>query len=286
MSLFGHGKKTELSGSVVKERYDTKINRFLDKIDKSGPKWYQNIGIGAIGAKTDVEALDKLLSWGDNTWTERNSLSSQLSDATRTIERLEADLASAQTKLRQLEDENQRMRIQHIGEVNDLKSTHTSLIQQTQDVHGKEVRKLVGELLVNQDDNIGWTDEKLKFRFRKLQTLISSLVSPRVNNGFRIPPDRQTNRDFDPTGFLDRATKSKTHFLLQSRIWNILYDHFFFAPFGFGILGRGESQRQLHDMFLSWAKLLGKFSESGKGFCSYSKEDILILSRLAQPSST
>ena len=261
MSLFGYGKRTDMSGPAIKERYDAKINRFLEKVDKSGPKWYQNM---ATGAKPDVDALEKLLSWGDKTWTERNRLSNQLSETNEKIERLEADLVTAQRKLRQLEDENQRMRVQHLGEVNNLKTTHTSLIQREQDVHGKEVRKLVSELLVNQDDNIGWTDEKLKFRFRKLQNLISSLVSPRNNTGFRISPDRQISRDLDPTGFLDRATKSKTHFLLQSRIWNILYNHFFFAPFGFGILGRGDPQKRLFEMFLSWAKLLGKFSDSGE----------------------
>jgi hypothetical protein len=282
MTLFGHGRKTEkteLSGPELKEQYDAKIYRFLDKVEKSGPKWYPNM---SIRAKPDVDTLEKLLSWGNNIWTERSGLSSQLFEANQKIDRLKADLLIAERRLRQLEDEGQRMRnesqrmkIQHHGEVNNLKSTHTSLIQQTQHVHGKEVRKLVGELLVNQDDNMGWTDEKLKFRFRKLQTLLSSLVSPRINTGFRISPNCQINREFDPTGFVDRATTSKTHFLLQSRIWNILYEHFFFAPFGFGILGRGDPQKQLFGLFLSWAKMLGNFAESGKGFCSYSKEVIL-----------
>ena len=271
MPLFGSGKRTDTACD-----HEAKINRFLQKVDDSGSKWYESIG---IGSKQDIdEQLERLFSWGERIWAERNSLSSQrnslasqrdglsrqLSEAETKIKGLETDLATAQAKLRELEENSKRMRLQHNGELNNLKSTYTSAIKQEQHVHGREVRKLVGELLVNQDDNMGWTDEKLKIRFRKLQTLISSLVSPRRNAEFRISSDHQVTRDLDPTGFLGRASKSKAHFLLQSIIWTVLYDHYFSAPFGFGILGSGESQKWLFDKFSSWAKLLGQASDNGQ----------------------
>lgn len=282
MAFFGHGKRNDTVESLVKEQYNNKINRFLDRVDQSGPKWYQNIN---LGPKPEVDELERLFTWADKTRIERNDLAKHLSDANRRIERLETDLVTTQNKLRQLEADHQRMtaqhlgevkslKSQHLGEVNNLKTTHTSLIQKEQDVHGQEVRKLVGELLVNQDDNTGWTDEKLRFRFRKLQTAISSLVSPRNNPSLQAHHGSPMARELDPTGFLSRASSTKIHFLLQSRIWNILYDRYFSAPFGFGVLGRGGPQERLFAMFLSWTRLLGRSSEPGRSYVSIFGESL------------
>jgi hypothetical protein len=288
MSRLVHRKGIEVPDHAIKERYDARVSQFLERVDKT--RWYQNI---TIPGRSEVDVLDKLFAWGDRTWNEHISLSNQLSEANRRVQRLESNLSNARGKIHHLEAElstaqekvfrlgtekkhmeiehvenlskveaeQERIKMQHIREMTSLKGTHNSLLQREQHVREQEKRKLVGELLVNQDDNSGWTDEKLKFSFRKLQNLISTLVSSRSNIGFRLSPNCQIGSGLDPTGFLGRATTSKTHFLLQSRIWNILYENFFLAPFGFGILGPGEPQTQLIGMFLSWAQLLGRLTD-------------------------
>jgi len=194
--------------------------------------------------------------------TIQNSLKSELSQAEARIRELEAQLAIAQRKIIRIENENESRKAQHREELDNMKSKYTTVTKKEKDIHGREVKKLVGQLLVNQDDNLGWTDDKLKFKFQQLQNLINSLVSPH-NKEYRIPPDSQVDHILDPTGFLAHATKSKAYFLLQSTIWTILYEQFFSIPFGFGVLGEGEARKKLLDMFVSWAKLLGKSSSEG-----------------------
>jgi hypothetical protein len=194
--------------------------------------------------------------------TEQNRLRSQLSKAEERTRRLEADLVGAQQRITQLENENSNMKTQHRGELDNLKNRHSTVTKKEKDIHGREVKKLVGQLLVNQDDNLGWTDDKLKYRFQQLQSLINSLVSPR-NKEYRLAPGSQVGRDLDPTGFLARTTRSKAHFLLQNTLWAILYEQFFSTPFGFGLLGDGEAQRKLLDIYMPWVELLGKTSCAG-----------------------
>jgi hypothetical protein len=266
--FFG-GSNDEISGLEVKEQYDAKINQFLHKVNGPGPRRWP-----------EVDLLGKLFAWGDTIWTERNKLQeqlskaeggfraernrlqSQLSKAEERTRRLEADLMGAQQRITQLENENSNMKTQHRGELDNLKNRHSTVTKKEKDIHGREVKKLVGQLLVNQDDNLGWTDDKLKYRFQQLQSLINSLVSPR-NKEYRLAPDSQVGRDLDPTGFLARTTRSKAHFLLQNTLWAILYQQFFSTPFGFGLLGGGEAQRKLLDIYMPWVELLGKTSCAG-----------------------
>ena len=242
-------------GDEVKEQYDAKINQFLHKVDEPRPGWLQSIG------KNDVDPLERLFTWGDKVWTERNKLQSQFSAAEKRIKELEAELSGTQRKLGSIENDNRTMQTRHQEELDDLKNRHSTVIKREKNAHGNEVKRLVGQLLVNQDDNTSWTDDKLKFRFQQLQNAINSLVSPR-NKEFRVPQGTRLG-DLDPTGFLQRASTSKVHFLLQSTIWAILYDNFFSMPFGFGIAGHGVGQKKLLDMYLSWAKLVGGVSSDG-----------------------
>jgi hypothetical protein len=148
------------------------------------------------------------------------------------------------------------MERRQVAELDEMRNRHSTVIKREKDSHGNEVKRLVGQLLVNQDDNASWTDDKLKFRFQQLQNSINSLVSPR-NKEFRVPPGSQLD-SLDPTGFLGRATTSKAHFLLQSTIWSILHENFFSAPFGFGIVGDGGGHEKLLEVYLVWARLLGR----------------------------
>lgn len=154
--------------------------------------------------------------------------------------------------------------------IDSLKQGHSSDLESLKTNHGREVsqlqekmNKLVGQLLVNQDDNQGWPDDKLKINFRELQRLIESVTSPR-NKEFLIPLNQQVGSHLDPTNFLSRAGRGKSHLLLKSTIWAILHEQFFCAPFGFGALGPGKALRELTEVYSTWRKLFGRPPGTGK----------------------
>jgi len=239
----------------VKDLYNGKIRKFLNnKGDDRRRNWPSS---GDTFDKSGIDQLERLFSWGELIWDERNKLLGLLSVAEERNRKLEADLAGTQRRLRATESAAEEMREEHRGKLDHLKSTHSAVIKREQASHGREVKKLVGQLLVNQDDNLGWTDDKLKFRYRQLQDAIKRLVSP-SNREMRLPSGSQLGQDLDPTRFLTRTNNNNIHFLLQSTLWAILYKHLFLTPFGFGILGQGKGQRKLIDMYISWSELLGQ----------------------------
>ena len=213
--------------------------------------------------KTDrKQAQSRLSELDEKNRAEQHRLRSQLVEATDRIRRLEAEISSAQQRIALAETKNDSLKTQYLGELDNLKNRHTTVVKKEKDIHGQEVKKLVGQLLVNQDDNMGWTDDKLKFKFQQLQALISSLVSPH-NKAYRIPSQANVDSDLDPTGFLMHTPKAKAHFLLQHHLWAIIYEQFFSTPFGFGVIGDGDAQQKLLDIYISWVELLGKTSSNG-----------------------
>jgi hypothetical protein len=212
--------------------------------------------------------------------------------AERQIDELNRARDAAESRFRQASIENRSMARQHadkittlvmehsksMGEaknrydrnINSLQQEHKSDLESLRMNHGrevsqlkKEITKLVGQLLVNQDDNQGWPDDKLKIKYRELQRLIESATSPR-NKEFLIPPNLQLGSHLDPTNFLSRAGKGKSHFVLKSTIWAILNEQFFCAPFGFGALGPGRAHRELMEVYSTWRKLFDKSPGIGK----------------------
>jgi hypothetical protein len=208
------------------------------------------------------------------------------------IDELKRALEAAQSRFRQVSHENRSMvrqhddkitmltmehsksmdesRKQHDRDVDALKQTHNNYVEILKSNHAREVNqlkleitKLVGQLLVNQDGNQGWPDDKLKVKFRELQRLIESVTSPR-NKEFLIPQNQQVGSHLDPTNFLSRVGRGKSHFMLKSAIWAIFYEQFFSAPFGFGALGPGRAQRELMDVYSTWRKLFDEHAETGK----------------------
>jgi hypothetical protein len=125
--------------------------------------------------------------------------------------------------------------------------------------HNDEVDKLVGQLLVNQDDNLGWTDEKLKRHFGKLKTSIESLASYRRKE-FQ-PSGANLGTDLDLHGFVERVGKGKSHVWLKNKVWTVLIDQFFSAPLGFGSLGPGRGKHELLKLSETWQKLITGRSE-------------------------
>lgn len=132
--------------------------------------------------------------------------------------------------------------------------------------HSEQVSKLTGQLLDNQDDNQGWPDDKLKFRFKQLQRLIEMLTSPR-NMEFVIPLNQQLRPGLDPTNFLGRVGRKKFHFMLKSMIWAILQEQFFSAPFGYGALGPDKGQIELLNVYRTWRKSFDEGADTGEITC-------------------
>ncbi len=163
-------------------------------------------------------------------------------------------------------------------EMDRLKRDHTLKLQENDDMlsqilqhnkqkvdnliatHKNEVDELVGQLLVNQDDNLGWTDEKLKRYFGKLKTSIESLASHRRKE-FQ-PPDANLGIDLDVHGFVERVGKGKSHVWLKNKVWTVLIEQFFSAPLGFGALGPGRGKHELFKLSGTWQKLITGHSEA------------------------
>lgn len=208
------------------------------------------------------------------------------------IDELKRSLEVASFRLQKASIENESMVRQHADEItmltmehsksmdeskkkydhdmDSLKNQHNNYLQTLETNHGKEVNqlkqeisKLVGQLLVNQDNNQGWPDDKLKVKFRELQRLVELVTSPR-NKEFLIPPNQQLGSHLDPTNFLGRVGRGKSHFVLKSVIWAIFHEQFFSAPFGFGALGPGKGQRELMGVYFAWRKLFDERAGTGK----------------------
>lgn len=272
--------KSEQSPSDVRKEYDSQINHFLRGVDGSGLNFFRR-----------RDPLDNLLSWGEKIFNDRQQLERQLtlqvekySKAEGKIDKLKKDLETTRSELLRVSTENRNMKMTHAGE---LKSINEAHVQNTDDLRGTyesritadkqkydrdvinmeanhtvEINKLVGQLLINQKDNLGWADDKLKRRFQELQRLIESVTAPR-NKEFLIPTNRELTPHMDPTNFLGRVGREKSHFLLKSAIWSIIHEQYFSTAFGFGALGP-EAQRELMEVYAAWRRLFDGHPVTGK----------------------
>lgn len=242
---------------VERKRLHSQLSQVEEKFDVERIQFQGRLSQAEQTIQVDRKRFQgQFTSAEENNANEQNKLQRQLADAKGRIRELAADLASAQRIIASNESEKETIESQYQEELESLKNKYSTVTKKEKDIHGREVKKLVGQLLVNQDDNVGWTDDKLKFRFQQLQSSIISLVSPR-HKEYRISTDSMVTLDLDPTGFLTRTNKSNTHYLLQSIIWRILYDRFFSTPFGLGVLGDGKGQEKLLDLVFAWIEFLG-----------------------------
>ncbi|KAI0127154.1 hypothetical protein BJ170DRAFT_624443 [Xylariales sp. AK1849] len=166
---------------------------------------------------------------------------------------------------RRIEDMNSKQH-QQITQLNDRHIRHTEVLD-----HDK--RRLMGQLLVNQDDYQAWTDDKLKTKLGTLQRLIDLVTSPR-NKEFIIPRDKGLSTDLDPHGFLARIPRGKSHLLLKSTIWSILCDELFSAPLGFGALGPDRGREELLALL---SQFRGMFEKPVGSTASMTNDDIYAL---------
>ena len=165
--------------------------------------------------------------------------------------------------IREERRQKEAQRQDHERQKEDLKAAYETKISRLVGGHKAESTKLVGQLLVNQKDSQGWPDDILRLRFTELQRLIESVTAPR-NKEFLIPSDQKPGQQLDPTGFIGREGRGKSHFLLKSAVWTIFREQLFSAPFGFGSLGPGDSRRHLMEIYYAWRELFESPSR-GKG---------------------
>lgn len=164
-------------------------------------------------------------------------------------------------KVAELSSKHESEVVQYQHTIERIKSQHVEQIEKLNDSHArntealnKDKSRLVGQLLVNQDEYLAWTDDKLKTKIGTLQRLLDSATSPR-NKEFVIPTGKHVGPDLDPYNFLARTPK-KSHLLLKSVIWTtILREQFFSAPFGFGALGPGRGRDELFSLLSQFRKL-------------------------------
>ncbi|ORY17006.1 hypothetical protein BCR34DRAFT_611283 [Clohesyomyces aquaticus] len=142
----------------------------------------------------------------------------------------------------------------HKNEQNDLIKNHKSSMTTLENSHKIERNKLIGQLLVNQEDNQEWPDDKLKARFLELHRLVNSIASPQRLE-FKIPPDAQIGPEVDPVGFFPTYARGRSHYLLKAVIWGMLQEHFFHVPFGFGAFGPESIQGGILEAFNMWRSL-------------------------------
>jgi hypothetical protein len=152
----------------------------------------------------------------------------------------------------------QKLDKDHRASTTSLKKDHQKEISKKD----KEIDDLVGQLMVNQDEDRAWADNKLKRQFLDVQRLVDTITSPN-NKELNLPKDKTPGHELDPTDFMTRAQRGKFHFLLKSKTWEILREQFFSAPFGFGAFGVGGAQRDILDVYFPWQKIFD--SDSGSG---------------------
>ncbi|KAF2866046.1 hypothetical protein BDV95DRAFT_584777 [Massariosphaeria phaeospora] len=162
------------------------------------------------------------------------------------------------TALDRQEQDNERvvrhLKSEHEKKIKDADADHKAMIQALTTSQEEERNRLIGQLLVNQDNIQEWPDEKLKAKFLELQCIVGSIGSPQREE-LKFPQDIPVGPDLDPTGFFDRNKRGRGHFLVKRAVWAILCEHFFSVPFGFGVLGPENTQNELLSNFQEWRRL-------------------------------
>lgn len=272
-------KKNDEPEAMSTGQFISQANDFLNEVeDKTFPTLFNR----------REDTLGDMLRWARHAREKRsearnhiNMLRTRLHQADEHINGLERDRANTEMEIGHLRS----VREQVVREKEELANEHTRQLteiaqQQSIDTirvekdhkdeiarinkkHQEDKNELLRQLLVSQRDDQGWPDDKMRLKFRELQRLMETVTAPR-NKEFLIPAGQTLPSHLDKTNFLSRAGNGKSHFFLQSTLWSILWEQFFSAPFGFGVLGPGQSQKPLFEMYAAWRKLFDATSVAGK----------------------
>ncbi|MCJ1312953.1 hypothetical protein MMC25_006629 [Agyrium rufum] len=204
----------------------------------------------------------------------QHELGGQLAGAQRELSALHRERLIAQGELRTARAEHTEAMKQARLEMTEMKEEHAAQLHKrdthTQSqinsltlAHTKHTNKLARQLLVNQNDDMGWPDEKLQQSFTRLRDLVDSITSIHRNKELRVPRTEAISSVIDPTGFTVRNKRGQSHLVMKSRIWTIISEEFFSVPFGFGALGSSQISNDLLATYRSWLRMYVAASESG-----------------------
>ncbi|KAI9769805.1 MAG: hypothetical protein M1840_003799 [Geoglossum simile] len=304
MSLF---RRERESASTVKKVFAARINEFLNRVDGPGGGFFSRRGsslddVFTWGQKLldEKKILEQQLTQCVDQWQDGEKKIHKLTKARdlaeSQLENTSLNLQTALTDINKEKMDRERERLEtkqyYESSMNRLTMGHSTDMQKAVSrhredmanvaLHHKEeigrlnayIDKLVGQLLINQNDSEAWPDEKLKVKFRELQRLVESVTSPSLTE-FRIPPNQQLGLHLDPANFVGRAGRGKSHFLLKNKIWAIFREQFFTVPFGFGAFGPGKAQGELMNIYFAWWKTL----DGSAGTASRDGENLTIFRR-------
>ncbi|KAM7211659.1 hypothetical protein V8F06_012959 [Rhypophila decipiens] len=261
------------SARDVRREYAARIEQFLSEVSPRSWPGHNKRSLSELfqfardahQTKSDLQAevadLHTRLTSSQN---QASSLRGQLAEAQGSLREQaaalsdrDADIASADHRWGEILAEANRRHEQEVAEVNnrheqgvaDLEAQHTAVVAELRD----RIDRLIGELMHNQPaESRAWTDEKLKGRMKDLDRLVSEITKPQ--QGRSGPIIASTFQDTD--GFLAREGTGSLSFLLGSMMWDILAEHFFSLPLGFGALGPGQGKEALLGVYKAWRVLV------------------------------
>lgn len=290
----------ELSASDISQSYATQIEEFFRRVEGRNLNIFRRRenSLESVFQWGDRMMDDKIER--DRELDMRRTTCKDLEAQRNTLRQT---LASADRKIYALESENARLRIDHTNEVERLRREHSDQVTALTISHSAELRawemkhndyiqkrdqyiaslnrdhretldklhadhdtttkRLVSQLLVNQDESANWPDEKLSRQFRELQRQINVITAPH-NRELALPKGTRLGRTLDPFGFVSRAGRDRAHFLFKSTIWSILQDHFFSLPFGFGVFGGSKQQQYLLNLYSTWSSMTYGYHPNGR----------------------
>ncbi|KAF2395574.1 hypothetical protein EJ06DRAFT_585829 [Trichodelitschia bisporula] len=242
-------KLSRTPASEVRREYDERIEDFLKSVGVGSSRWRPTFS-------QQEPVLSQFIRWGEQTYRQNGLLEETTSKASNELTRCQKRNDELEERLRrmqqQLDDEiakNERMAERNSAMVIE----HSRSLQAQASEHKRRENKLLGQLMVNHEDSLGWADDVLRVRFLDLKRQLDELTS---KSELRLEPHRRLGSRLDPNGFIERNGTDQAHFLLRSSIWRILKHQFFSQPFGFGVLGRGDGYSQLLSTFSSWQGLV------------------------------
>jgi hypothetical protein len=272
-------KKSEEPEAMSIGEFVSKANDFLNEVeDKTLPNFFNRRG----------DTLGDMLRWAKHAREKRFEMKNHINmqrtrqhqaeeyinvlEHTRT--NMELEVSHLHSVRESMVREKETLAAQHARQVTEIvqqqsdetdrvKNAHDEEIARLTKKHQEDKNELLRQLLVSQRDDQGWPDDKMRLKFRELQRLMESVTAPR-NKELLIPEGQKLPSHLDKTNFLDRVGNTKSHFLLQSTLWSILGEQFFSAPFGFGVFGPGQSQKQLFEMYAAWRKLFNANDVAGR----------------------
>jgi len=295
--MFRSKRNDRQSSSDVIKDYNHRIEAFYHRV----------LGRKSAALKEGGDTLDGLFQWSENEYNERVRLKNyeQAKDEALRESREERDGLAAALALRDeqilklqqqrlvLEEQRTRLVERHAQDLKETNSRHTAETQKLKETAKHKIEKIAedhkhevegmktdydtetyrlrGQLLISTSEAKSWPDDILKGKFQDLETLVGNMTSPKAMK-LKLPERQHITLDFDPTGFLRRASGEKAHLLFKNAIWSILYECFFALPLGFGVLGSTERRNPLLDAFRSWRRVVDNVHVPSKYFALLEKK--------------